>query len=448
MVGGGRTPVAAVVGRRGDGSVARVTDPGSPNPFEGFPLFGDLAKLFGQGGRGVPWDAARSLALAVATDNKGEPNVDPLERIKLEQLARVAELHVANVTDLPTTVTGREITVLPVNRGHWAQRTLDDYKPLLEKLAGSLGTPDAGALGGVLGDAGGLGSDLDLGDPGLGDPGLGADAGDQFAAMLGPMIQAMQPMMVAMTAGSMVGHLARRSFGQYDLPIPRTPSDELLILVPNLDAFGDEWSLPADDLRLWICLHEIAHHTVLGVPHVHERLESLLRRYVTSFRNDPGALEEHLGDVDVSGGPESLARIQEVLGEPGALLGAIQSDEQRALLPILEATVAVVVGVVDHVMDEVGTKMISSYGMLTEALRRRRVETAEADRFVERLLGLELTQSTYDRGANFVTGVIERAGADGLARLWESDRMLPSPPEVDAPGLWLARIDLPEPPAE
>ncbi len=433
---------AAVVGRHVGGSVARVTDPGSPNPFEGFPLFGDLAKLFGQGGRGVPWDAARSLALAVATDNQSESNVDPLERIKLEQLARVAELHVANVTGRSTTVTGREITVLPVNRGRWAQRTLDDYKPMLEQLAGSLGTPDAGAHGGALGDAGGLASDLDLTDAGL-----GADPDDQFAAMLGPMIQAMQPMIVAMTAGSMVGHLARRSFGQYDLPIPRTPSDELLILVPNLDAFGNEWSLPADDLRLWICLHEIAHHTVLGVPHVRERLESLLTLYSTSFRNDPRALEEHLGDLDLSDSG-SLARIQEVLGEPGALLGAIQSDEQRALLPRLEATVAVVVGVVDHVMDEVGAKLISSYGMLTEALRRRRVETSDADRFVERLLGLELTQSTYDRGTNFVDGVIERAGPDGLARLWESDKMLPSPPEVDAPGLWLARIDLPDPPAE
>jgi putative hydrolase len=407
-----------------------VSDPGSPNPFEGFPLFGDLAKLFGQGGRGVPWDAARSLALAVATDNQSEPNVDPLERIKLEQLARVAELHVANVTGLSTTITGREISVLPVNRGHWAQRTLDDYRPLLEKLAGSLGTPDPGTLG----------PELDLGDP---DP-----EADQLGAMLGPMIQAMQPMMVAMTSGSMVGHLARRSFGQYDLPIPRTPSDELLILVPNLDAFGTEWSLPADDLRLWICLHEIAHHTVLGVPHVRERLESLLTRYTSSFRNDPRALEEHLGDLDLSGGPESLAGIQQVLGEPGALLGAIQSDEQRALLPQLEALVAVLEGVVDHVMDEVGGKLISSYGMLTEALRRRRVETAEADRFVERLLGLELTQATYDRGTSFVEGVIERGGTDGLARLWEGPRMLPSPPEVDAPGLWLARIDLPDLPVE
>ena len=418
---------------RSGASVPLVSDePGTPNPFEGFPLFGDLAKLFGQAGRGVPWDAARNLALAVATDNATEPNVDPLERIKLEQLARVAELHVADVTGLAPSTTGRGLTVLPVTRGHWAQRTLEDYRPLLEKLAGSLGQADAGP------------EDEDDTDPD--DP--FRDPDDQLVAMLGPMIQAMQPMMVAMTAGSMVGHLARRSLGQYDLPVPRPRSDELLILVRNLDDFGKEWSLPADDLRLWICLHEIAHHAVLGVPHVRDRLESLLSEYTTKFRSDPGALEDQLGDLDLTGGPESLARIQQALGEPGALLGAIQSDEQRAILPRLEAVVAVVVGVVDHVMDTVGAKLIPSYGMLTEALRRRRVETAESDRFVERLLGLELTQATYDRGAKFVAGVIERAGDAGLARLWESENMLPSPPEVDAPGLWLARIDLPDLPED
>jgi len=407
-------------------------EPGSPNPFEGFPLFGDLAKLFGQAGRGVPWDAARNLALAVATDNTTEPNVDPLERIKLEQLARVAELHVTNVTGLPASVTGRGLTVLPVTRGHWAQRTLEDYRPLLEKLAGSLGAPDAGATG--------SGSSLPV-DPD--DP--FSDPEDQLAAMLGPMIQAMQPMMVAMTAGSMVGHLAQRSLGQYDLPVPRPRSDELLILVRNLDEFGSGWSLPPDDLRLWICLHEIAHHTVLNVPHVRARLESLLSEYTTKFRNDPGALEQQLGDLDLTGGPDSLARIQQALSEPGALLGAIQSDEQRALQPQLETIVALVVGMVDHVMDTVGAKLIGSYGMLTEALRRRRVETAESDRFVERLMGLELTQAVYDRGAAFVDGVVERAGEEGLARLWESEKMLPSPPEIEAPGLWLARIDLPDP---
>jgi uncharacterized protein (DUF2342 family) len=82
--------------------------------------------------------------------------------------------------------------------------------------------------------------------------------------------------------------------------------------------------------------------------------------------------------------------------------------------------------------------------MLTEALRRRRVEASSVDRFVEQLLGLGLTQTHYDRGAAFVDGVVERAGQDGLSRLWESERTLPTPAEVDAPGLWLARIELPD----
>jgi uncharacterized protein (DUF2342 family) len=79
---------------------------------------------------------------------------------------------------------------------------------------------------------------------------------------------------------------------------------------------------------------------------------------------------------------------------------------------------------------------------VTEALRRRRVEADESDRFVERLLGLELTQAVYDRGEAFVAGVVQRAGKDGLDRLWSAEEALPTPADVDAPGLWLARLGL------
>ena len=88
---------------------------------------------------------------------------------------------------------------------------------------------------------------------------------------------------------------------------------------------------------------------------------------------------------------------------------------------------AVVEGVVDHVVDVVGGELIAGYPMLTEALRRRRVEAAEADRFVERLFGLELSQATYDRGSAFVAGVLERAGQEGLRRLWDERRPAPHP---------------------
>jgi putative hydrolase len=132
-----------------------------------------------------------------------------------------------------------------------------------------------------------------------------------------------------------------------------------------------------------------------------------------------------------------------VFGDPEVLLGAIQSPAQREILPQLEALVCTIEGYVDHVMDTIGQGLVGSYDMLTEAVRRRRVTTDRSDRFVERLLGLDLDQSRYERGASFIAGIVERAGPAGLERLWRSERELPTPAEVDAPGLWLARIDLP-----
>ena len=93
-------------------------------------------------------------------------------------------------------------------------------------------------------------------------------------------------------------------------------------------------------------------------------------------------------------------------------------------------------------MDEIGTGLVPNYSMITEALRRRRVETSEADRFVEKVLGLNLTQDQVDRGASFVSGVIKWGGADDLFRLWEDKRCLPTPNEVENPRLWLARTEL------
>lgn len=395
------------------------------NPFEGLPFFGDLGKLLGQAG-GMGWDGARQMGIAIATEGASEANVDPADRIAVEELFRVADLHVADVTGLPTAVGGRAVRAVPVNRTRWVMDSLEAYRPLVERLAGTLGTPPE-----------------DLADDGDDDPTMGMFAG---------MLQMLQPMVLSMTAGSMVGHLGQRSLGQYDLPIPRpvpaTGTDELLLVVPNIDGFADEWSIARDDVRLWVCVHELAHHAVLGVPHVRAALEGLLQQHAASFRNDPGALEQQLGELDLSD-PGSLARLQDVLGSPDLVLGAITSPEQEALRPRLEALVAVVVGVVDHVLDVVGGKLIGSYPMLTEALRRRRVAAAESDRFVERLFGLELGQATYARGAAFVAGVLERAGDEGLRRLWAGEADLPTPNEVDAPGLWLARLgidfDLPDP---
>ena len=352
----------------------------------------------------MSWDAARQLAMQIATEGKSEPNVDPMERMKLEQLARVADLQVARETGLSTSIAGQPLTITPVNRSQWVQRSADAYRPLLETVATAL-TGDAASRLGDLGDAG----DIEDESPG----------GDPMTAFFGQISKLIGPVMVGMTSGSMIGHLARRSLGQYDLPVPRPPSDELLLVTPNVHEFADEWSVPIDDLLLWVAIHEITHHAVLGVPHVRQHLEAMMRDYAGAFRPDPMALQRRLDDLDVDPmSPTGMKEIQSAFGDPDVLLGALQSDEQAALLPPLHALVAVIEGYVDQVMDRVGGRLISSYPMLTEALRRRRVTADPSDRFVERLLGLELTQAAYERGSRFVEGVIEREGWEALERLW------------------------------
>lgn len=389
-----------------------MSDPGStPNPFEG--MFGDLAKMLGSlGGKGpVNWDVARQLAQWVATDGGAEPNVDPLERMKLEELLRVADLHVAQATGLDTSLTGRVPSVAAVTRGEWARRALDAHRELFEALATSLSASPEATV-----------------EP------------DELSGLLGTLPQLLGPFMMAAMAGSMAGHLAQRAFGAFDLPLPRPASDELVLVPANILAFAQEWSLPPDDMRLWACLHELTHHAVLGVPHVRDRLAGLLLEYASGFAPDATALESKLGDVDPTD-PESFRR---VLGDPEAMLGAVQSDAQRALLPRITAVTAVVEGYVDHVMDTVGRSLVGSYPMLSEAQRRRRVEDVAGTRYAGRLFGLDLSREAYERGRAFVDGVVERAGADALARLWSDARHLPTPAELDAPGLWLARIELPD----
>jgi putative hydrolase len=389
-----------------------VSDPGpGDDPFRGVPFLGDLARML-QGQGPLNWDAARQFALMIATEGKPEENVDPSVRFRYQELGRIADLHVQQVTGLDTVAGGRAAEIVSVTPGIWAQRALDAYRPLFEHLATTLGGANAMARTG--------------------------DEPDESLAMFGGLMQMLSPMMLGMSVGSMVGHLSRRSFGQYDLPIPRPPAAEVQVVSATVDRFSDDWSLPIDDLRLWVCLQELTSHAVLAVPHVRSELEALLTSYVAGFEPNPDVLGDKLAALD-SGDAGALPDLQQLLGDPEVLLGAIQSPAQRQLLPRLDALVAVIIGYVDHTVDTAGRGLLSTASRIAEAARRRRVEADQSDVFVERLLGLTLTQAAVERGQNFVNGVVERGG--DLTRLWTSARSLPTPAEVDAPGLWLARME-------
>ena len=384
-------------------------DDGEPNPFAGFPMFGDLARAL-QGQGPLNWDAARQFAMLGATEGHAEHNVDPAVRIAYGDFARIAGMHVNDVTGSDTAFPEPRI----VTRSQWAAETLEAYRPLFTDLATSLGQqPD---------------------EP-------GADAGDPMLQMMAGISKMMQPAMMGMSVGSMVGALSKRVFGLHDLPIPRG-KQEVVLVGRTIDDFAGQWEIPLDQMRLWVLAHELSGFQVFAVDGLREALAALVRSYAGGFRPDPTSLAEQLGGFDpTGGGDDPLQALQQAFSDPEVLLGAVQSPEQRALRPRLDAAVAAVVGYTDWVVDAVAVRVIGGEALrIAEAVRRQRVELTPDDIFVEKLLGIRVGDDQVARGKAFVQGVVDRVGEHGLTRLLQLPDALPTPNELDAPGLWIARV--------
>lgn len=371
-------------------------DDGGTDPFKGIPFLGDIASMLGNDAS--LWEGARQTAAQLATGGKPEHNVDPAIRHRLSEISRVAELHTANVTHLDIVPARTE----PVTRSGWAAAALDAIRPLMDRLSERLAAESTD---------------------------------DPFAGLL----RMMSPMTVAMTAGMMAGHLATKAFGNSDLGVPM---GRVLIVPANITDFASEWSLDVDDVTLWVAIREHAMHSMLAVPHVRAELDGLLLRYVEGFQRSDRAFEEMLEiDPDMMSEPSQLgAQLQRIFGNPELLLGVSRDDSQNDIVQRLETLLSVVNAYIDDVVAQAGSRLIGGFGALSEAVRRRQL-TQGAD-FADRLLGVRLSAEARERGEGFIVGVIERSGRDGLARLFEPGS-LPTPNELAAPGLWLARLDLP-----
>lgn len=380
----------------------------------------------------VNWEIARQTAEWVALEGRPDPTVDPRDGTQFDELARAAQTLVVGETGLAATFATTLRTVGPKG---WVDLHLAALRPVLEALATTLG--DAMRA-----------EEDDDDDPGLSAPLPGFPAGIPLS---GNMLGLLAPALLGVQAGSMIGYLSQHALGRYDLPLPTGPApteaspggDEpsLTFVVPNIDAFEAAWSLPREDLRFYVALHEVVHAAVRSVPWVRGRLVRLSIEYVSSYEIDPGAFESEFGDVDPSD-PESLQRMA---ANPQRILGAMQSPRQQAPREELQRLTSVIDGYADFVLETIGRRLISTFDQIHEAMKRHRVERGEAERFIEGLLGLKLERAHYERGEDFCRGVVERAGADGLNRIWEREAMLPTPAELDAPGLWLARLEFSDP---
>jgi putative hydrolase len=394
----------------------------------------------------VHWEVARQVAHWVALEGQSEPQVPAADRARLSEVAQAAEQRVlAETGEAPPSP-----SVALLGRAEWADQALQTLRPVLEKLAVSLQgeLPDLSAEGGEGAEpsegnpsegnplAGFFGFGMSPGGPaGPGHP--GAAGGNPLAGMAG-MFGAIGPLLLGIQCGFMVGQLAQGLLSEHDLLLPIADPPRPSLIVPNLEAFHAAWSISGDDLRFYLALGEGVRSRIVARSWVRERLVRLASEYVSSFRIDTSALEAQLGSMDLSD-PSSF---EGAMLDPDAMLGAMQSPDQLAVLERFQLTTAVLESYADVVVERLAEPMIKSLPTIREAMRRHRVERSEADRFIQRLLGLDPSRRLHDQAAAFCRGVEERAGSPALDRLLEAESMLPTPAELEAPGLWLARIEL------
>jgi coenzyme F420 biosynthesis associated uncharacterized protein len=341
----------------------------------------------------VDWSLARQVArLAAGSGDEGPPQAD------VAALCVEMEGYVATYTGLSpgTPVPAAEL----VGRGEWASVNLDSLARLLDPVAGRL------------------------------------ERRLEFAGPLAGALKAGAAATLAAEAGLVLGYVAQRVLGQYEVSLLGGDAPpRLLFVAPNLRKAVRELEVDPDSFHRWICAHELTHvYQFQGVDWLRDHLGGMVRRYLSTVevRIDRGA----------AGGLPSMpdpAKLVEAFRD-GGLAALVQTREQRALMEHIQAAMAVVEGYSEHVMDAIAAEAIPGHEALRTAMDARRRSRSAPERLIERLLGLNMKMRQYEQGKVFCDAVASQGGIEALNRVWESPESLPTTHELDHPSEWLTRL--------
>lgn len=246
---------------------------------------------------------------------------------------------------------------------------------------------------------------------------------------------------VSAELGLLLGYLARRVLGQYDLALlgrePLTESGKLYFVQPNIRNIEATLRLPPQQFRLWLALHETTHAFEFeGHPWVREHMNGMIDEYFGFLTQDVEFLRRGMAGVraiwDRSRNSDDK--------ETGSWIELVMTPEQRRLFARMQATMAVIEGYSNYVMNAVGRRLMPDYALIARRFERRQIQRSPAEQLFVRLTGLDTKLEQYRLGERFIDEIAHSAGRETVERLWEGPQMLPNLAELRAPADWLARI--------
>jgi putative hydrolase len=377
-------------------------------------LIGQLQQALQNSSDGINWGLALEQAKGLAA--RSAVPATPAEQSALEQALHVAALWLDEVTDIAA------LTVEPVllTRAGWTEATIPVWTQLAEPVANSI----ADALTGVLEE----------------------QAPEELLGQIGNAGQLMRNVggtLFAMQLGQVVGQLATEVVSGGDVGIPLLDGEQrqAALVAQNVDAFGAGLDIPAEEVRLYLAVRELAHARLFR----HAKwLRLHLLTQITDFARgitiDTERLEQLAADFDPSNPEELRAAVTN-----GALIPP-KSEEQLAALARLETMLALVEGWVDVVTATATTRLPKS-GAIAESVRRRRAAGGPAESAFATLVGLELRPRRLREAAAMWQAVQDAVGAEARDALWAHPDIIPTDADIDDPAALVARLQggAPEP---
>jgi putative hydrolase len=399
---------------------------GDPQQFaDALRQFADLMSW--QGGP-VNWDLAKNIARQTVAQ-KGDASVLEVDRSKVTEALRLADLWLEDATEFPSGIRTSEAW----SRAEWVEATL----PVWSKLCDPIAARAVEAMSGLISaDPAEMVADLPPEMQAM-VGGLGGFGG------LGEMMRRIGGMMVGGQTGAAVGALAEEVVSSTDVGLPLGPAGTAALLPAGVAAFGAGLSVDLDEVRLFLALREAAHHRLFGhVPWLRARLLGAVEDYARGIKVDASALRDAMPQIDPSN-PEAL---NEVLSG-AALFQPEDTPEQKAALARLETVLALVEGWVSTVVAAAASGRLPQAEALAEAIRRRRATGGPAERTFATLVGLELRPRRLREAAAIWQALTTERGVAGRDAIWAHPDLLPTADDLDDPDGFIRgrpELDIPD----
>ena len=240
--------------------------------------------------------------------------------------------------------------------------------------------------------------------------------------------------------GALLGYLARRVLGQYDLSLlgkEEVSAGRLYFVEPNIAGVQAELGLNAEDFRLWIALHETTHaYEFEAYPWVREYFNSVLEEYFALLSDDLVQF-----GTGVSGLRGMVDRVRSNITTGDNWVESVMSPEQRALFSKLQALMSIIEGYSNYIMNAVGERLLPSYHMIKDRIEQRANNRSQIEKLFIKITGLALKMEQYRLGETFINEVVASRGIETANRIWEGPEFLPTLEELRNPQDWIARTN-------